>query len=270
MPDLLAEIFAAKARRLEAEMAHEPLPGLRAQAGRRIAERRSLLRALTTPPVPRLIAEMKRASPSAGVLAEALDPGSAAALYQAGGAVAISVLTEADHFQGHLADLEQARSGTRLPVLRKDFLTTPYQVVQSAAHGADAVLAIVAGLTDGQLRAILSQAREFELDVLVEVHDLVELGRALNLDCPLIGVNNRDLRTLEVDLNRTERLARQVPSSRVLVSESGLTSPADIHRLQDSGVSCFLVGEALLRDPDPVAWLTAARARPTTVAPGSP
>ncbi|MGH7611450.1 MAG: indole-3-glycerol phosphate synthase TrpC, partial [Candidatus Dormibacteria bacterium] len=171
---------------------------------------------------------------------------------------AISVLTEEDQFHGSLADLDLARSGCQLPLLRKDFLSRPYQVVQSAAHGADAVLAIVAGLAQPELEALVAEARRWRLEVLVEVHDEEELELALRLSPELLGINNRNLRTLELDLATTARLRRLVPPGTVVVSESGLRRPEEVRALLAQGIECFLVGEALLRTEDPVGWLKEA------------
>jgi len=260
MSDALSQIFQDRRRRLAEEMAGEPLEALEARARRGRGDRRSLGAALSGARPPALIAEIKRASPSAGLIARDFDPAKIAASYQMAGADAVSVLTEADHFQGQLSYLAVARAQTSLPLLRKDFLTTSYEVVQSAAYGADAVLAIVAGLTDQQLTALLQTARAWELDVLVEVHSAVELGRALDLGASLLGINNRNLRTLQTDPAVTESLIRLVPKGIQVVSESGFETAAQIDRIYRLGVPAFLVGEALMRAEDKVAWVGAVKA----------
>ncbi|HUY56847.1 MAG TPA: indole-3-glycerol phosphate synthase TrpC [Candidatus Micrarchaeaceae archaeon] len=260
MSDALTEIYRDRRRRLGAEMAREPLADLLPRALSSTAGRRSLGGALSRARPPALIAEIKRASPSAGLIARAFDPAEIAASYQAAGADAISVLTEEDHFQGHLSYLGVVRQETTLPVLRKDFLTTSYEVVQSAAYGADSFLAIVAGLTDGQLQSLLAAAREWRLEVLVEVHSASELGRAVALGATLLGINNRNLRTLTTDPGITESLIGQVPSGIQVVSESGFETAAQIERIFRLGVSSFLVGEALMRAADRTGWVRAAKA----------
>ena len=195
-------------------------------------------------------AEIKRASPSVGLIVPHLDPAAIARAYEASGADAISVLTEADHFLGDLAYLDIARKASALPILRKDFLSTPYEVVQSAAYGADAILAIVAGVTDEQLAEMMQQARAFALDVLVEVHTEDELRRALATGAKLLGINNRNLHTFETDLAVTEELLPLVPRDVVVISESGVKSQDDVRRLVAHGARGVLVGESLMRALD--------------------
>jgi indole-3-glycerol phosphate synthase len=197
-----------------------------------------------------LIAEIKRASPSKGLIRADFDPEDLARAYAAGGATCLSVLTDAPYFQGDDAHLKTARTAVELPVLRKDFLLDPYQIVEARALGADAVLVILAAVDDGCARELMATAAEFGMDALVEVHDAPEMQRALALGSPLIGINNRDLATLAIDLATTERLAPLAPSGKLLISESGLYTPADLQRMARVGVRCFLVGESLMREPD--------------------
>ncbi|MGH7667778.1 MAG: indole-3-glycerol phosphate synthase TrpC [Candidatus Dormibacteria bacterium] len=260
MPDLLAEIYRDRRRHLRAEIAAEPLPELQARASRTVSGRRSLTRALARANPPALIAEIKRASPSAGQIAPEIDPGEVASSYQAAGADAISVLTEPDRFLGRLDDLAAVRVRSELPILRKDFLSTDYQVVQSAAYGADAILAIVAGLGDRRLGGLLAEARKWSLDVLVEVHSAAELARALALGADLVGINNRDLRSLRIDESVTQDLIPLVPAGVRVVSESGFARPEQLERLHGLGVGAFLVGEALMRATDRAALVAQLKA----------
>jgi indole-3-glycerol phosphate synthase len=219
------------------------------------AERR-FSRALLEPPID-VIAEFKRRSPSAGRLREGARVQSIVRAYERGGARALSVLTEGPNFEGSLEDLRLARAASDLPILRKDFVVDPYQLYEARAAGADAVLLIVAALERGELAALHDHARRLGLDVLVEVHDLEELKAALDIGAELLGINNRDLRDFSVDLERTSRLAGEVPDGVTLVSESGIAGAEQLRALAAEGVHAVLVGESLMRSADPEAALRA-------------
>jgi indole-3-glycerol phosphate synthase len=201
--------------------------------------------------LPAVIAEVKKASPSKGVIRKRFDPAEIAAQYEAAGAACLSVLTDQDYFQGSPDDLRAARSACSLPVLRKDFLVDPYQVFEARLWGADCVLLIVAALADAQMQELEATAMALGMDVLVEVHDGEELERALKLRTPLVGINNRNLHTFETRLRTTIDLLERVPSDKFLVTESGILQALDVQLMQDHGVNAFLVGEAMMRQPDP-------------------
>lgn len=264
MVDILHRIYDAKSVVTAREEAQEPYEAVRERALARAPERRPFLSAIRASNGPAIVGEIKRASPSAGLIARNFDPAAVARTYDSAGVDCISVLTESDHFLGELRYLDVARANSTRPLLRKDFLSTPYQIAQSAAYGADAVLLIVAGLTDAQLRACMTEAQAYDLDVLVEVHDAGELVRAVDLGAQLIGINNRNLRTFETDLGVSEYLLPHVPPDRTVISESGMQGPEDILRLHEAGARGFLVGEALMRADDPASAIrslkTAVRA----------
>jgi indole-3-glycerol phosphate synthase len=197
-----------------------------------------------------LIAEMKRRSPSGGDIRPGFDPAAIARDYETAGAACLSVLTDEPYFGGRDDDLPAARKAVPMPALRKDFMIDPYQIAESRALGADCILLIVAALDDAQLAELLAETRKWDMDALIEVHDEEELDRALMLDATLIGINNRNLKTLKTDLAVFERLAPRVPADRLLVAESGLRDTADLRRMTAARASAFLVGESLLRQPD--------------------
>ena len=198
-----------------------------------------------------VIAEVKKASPSKGLIRKDFDPAAIARSYEAGGAACLSVLTDVDFFQGSNRYLGEARDACRLPVLRKDFIVDPYQVFEARMIGADCILLIVAALEDGPLVEMANLAHELGMDVLVEVHDIDELERALQADCELIGVNNRDLRSFEVSLDTSLDLKGAVPPDRTMVTESGIASRDDVARLRGAGIHTFLIGESFMRESDP-------------------
>jgi indole-3-glycerol phosphate synthase len=252
MTDILAEICERKrldvaaAKRatpindiIATALAAPPTRGFAASLGRQHAAGRLAL-----------IAEIKRASPSGGIIRPVFDPPAIARAYQEAGAACLSVLTDQPYFQGTTAHLQAARAACALPVLRKDFMIDPYQVVEARAIGADCILIIMAALDDVAAAELEATAIEFALDVLIEVHDRAELDRALRLASPLVGVNNRNLKTLVTDLGTTIELSGAVPDDRILVCESGLKTHADLLRMTKVGARGFLVGESLLRQPD--------------------
>jgi len=259
MSDILQRIVAVKREEITAARAKRDLSSLRrtAESLGGLRDFEAGLRAKIASGRAAVIAEVKKASPSKGVLREHFVPGEIAASYARHGAAALSVLTDERFFQGSAACLEQARSACALPVLRKDFMVDEYQVFEARAMGADCILLIAACLDDASMVDLEAQAHALGMAVLVEVHDGVELARALRLKTPLLGINNRNLRSFEVTLETTLALLPQVPADRLLVTESGILGPADVKRMRDANVHAFLVGEAFMRAPDPGAALGA-------------
>jgi indole-3-glycerol phosphate synthase len=252
MSDILDEIVARKRADLSHWRRERPLAGLLA-AARSAPSPRGFAQALRTT-LGRgefgLIAEIKQASPSHGLIRPGFDPAVIARAYRAGGATCLSVLTDAPYFQGSPEHLAAARAVVELPILRKDFMIDPWQVVEARTIAADCILLILACLSDDQAAELEAAAVEFGLDVLAEVHDAAELDRALRLRTRLIGINNRNLKTLTTDLQTTIELAARVPADRLVISESGLRTRADLDRMEAAGARCFLVGESLLRQAD--------------------
>lgn len=252
--DVLTRILARKREEVSLLAQKTPLAELRAQA-QAAPPARDFLAALRAKPGSAVIAEIKRASPSAGSLAEAVDPTERAKLYEAGGAAALSVLTDADFFSGSLQDLRLARAACGLPVLRKDFVINLAQVYEARAAGADAVLLIVAALETAQLADLYASIQEMGMTPLVEVHDQAELEIALGLKPELVGINNRNLKSLQVDLATSLKLKLMIPAHVTVVAESGVSSPDDVARLREGGLDAFLVGTSLMRAEDPVSVL---------------
>jgi indole-3-glycerol phosphate synthase len=257
MGDLLKKILARKAEEIRERSARVSLSELSSRAADQPPTRgfAAALEAKIEAGLPAVIAEIKKASPSKGVMRPDFDPAAIARSYAANGAACLSVLTDADFFHGSEAFLDAARSACDLPVLRKDFTLDAYQVYEARAIGADCILLIVAALGDAALLEMSLLAAELDLDVLIEVHDEEELERALAIPAPLIGVNNRDLRTFETSIDTTLRLAVQIPYDRLLVTESGIRTRDDVARLRAEGIEAFLIGETFMRARDPGAEL---------------
>ncbi|MEO5561303.1 MAG: indole-3-glycerol phosphate synthase TrpC [Dokdonella sp.] len=257
MTDILQRILARKLEEITARSQQFSLAELSARVADLPPTRgfAAAIEAKIEAGLPAVIAEIKKASPSQGVIRADFDPAAIATSYASAGAACLSVLTDADFFQGSEAYLQQARSACQLPVLRKDFTIDAYQVYEARAIGADCILLIVAALGDTSLLELSLLAADLDLDVLVEVHDETELERALDIPAPLIGINNRNLRTFETSLDTTLQLRKRVGNERVLVTESGIHTPADVARMREAGIGAFLVGEAFMRARDPGAEL---------------
>ncbi len=263
MTDVLAKICDDKRAHVARCQALRPLADIEAAAKQADAPRGFAAALARTHADGRyaLIAEIKKASPSKGLIRPDFDPPALARAYAAGGATCLSVLTDAPYFQGADDYLVAARGAVSLPVLRKDFMLTPYQIAESRALGADCILIIMAALDDVLAAELTDAARHWGMDALIEVHDRAELDRALKLDAVLLGVNNRNLKTLAIDLATTEELSRHVPSDRLLVAESGLYSPDDMARMAAVGARAYLIGESLMRQDDVTAATRAILAK---------
>lgn len=252
-PDILQKILRTKQEEIAARSAVRSLAQLQAEAASASPVRgfEQSMRKRLAAGESAVIAEIKKASPSKGLIRENFDPPAIAVSYERGGAACLSVLTDAQYFQGSESYLQAARAACQLPVIRKDFIVDRYQVYEARAIGADCILLIVAALADAQMTDLYALATELGMDALIEVHDKDELGRALRLNAPLIGINNRNLRTFETSLQTTIDLLPDVPENVLLVTESSIHTPADVRLMRDHGVNAFLVGEALMRADDP-------------------
>jgi indole-3-glycerol phosphate synthase len=253
LPDVLARICADTRADVSARRARRGIEALRGEIEARADSPRGFGQALKSRSAtgrPALIAEIKKASPSGGLIRPDFQPKALASAYREGGASCLSILTDEKYFQGSPDHLRAARGVVDLPVLRKDFMLDPWQVYEARAMGADCILLIMAALSDAQAREMEAIARGLDMDVLVEVHDLDELNRALGLETSLIGINNRNLKTLKTDLKVTEELAPHVPPDRLVIAESGIKDHADLTRLMNCGAQAFLVGESLMRQDD--------------------
>ncbi len=253
MSDILKKIVAVKQQEVAAARQRKSLEAMRADAESRVLTRDFVgaLKRKIEAGKPAVIAEIKKASPSKGVLREDFIPADIAQSYAEHGAACLSVLTDQEFFQGSVDYLKQARASCDLPVLRKDFMIDPYQVYEARVMGADCILLIAACLSDAQMTDLESVAKSLDMAVLVEVHDAPELQRALKLKTPLVGINNRNLRTFEVSLETTIGMIKDVPQDRILVTESGILQRSDVQKMRDAQVHAFLVGEAFMRAPDP-------------------
>jgi indole-3-glycerol phosphate synthase len=256
MYDVLTRIIAVKREEVAASQRSMPLEALQREAqSQSLRDFAGALRAKHASGLPAVIAEAKKASPSKGLIRDPFEPAQISASYQRHGAACMSVLTDRNFFQGSAADLAAARNACALPILRKDFIVDPYQIVESRAMGADCILLIAAALDIGEMREFEALAHSLKMAVLVEVHSRDELDVALTLTTPLIGINNRNLRTFEVTLETTLGMLSEVPDDRIVVTESGILRPADVERMRSAGVDTFLVGEAFMRAADPGAEL---------------
>lgn len=253
MSDILNRIIATKHEEIAAARAIKPLAAVEAEAAAQAAPRDFVgaIRSKIAAGQPAVIAEIKKASPSKGVIRPDFKPADIARSYAQHGAACLSVLTDRQYFQGCPEYLQQARAACALPVLRKDFMVDAYQVAEARAMGADCILLIAAALSLPDMQALEAQAMGYGMAVLVEVHNGEELDAALQLKTPLLGINNRNLRTFEVSLQTTLTLQQQVPQDRLLVTESGILSPADVQQMRSAGIHAFLVGEAFMRAPEP-------------------
>ena len=259
MSDILEKIVAVKRQEVAAALARKPLSAMRADAESRVLTRDFVgaMRAKIAAGLPAVIAEVKKASPSKGVLRADFIPADIAQSYAEHGAACLSVLTDQQFFQGSVDYLKQARASCDLPVLRKDFMVDPYQVYEARAMGADCILLIAACLDDAQMQSLEALAMSLDMAVLVEVHDGAELQRALQLKTPLLGINNRNLKTFDVSLDTTLGLLKDVPAGHLLVTESGISTVADVQRMRSAGVQAFLVGEVFMRADEPGQALAA-------------
>jgi indole-3-glycerol phosphate synthase len=253
MSDILEKIVAVKRQEVATALARKPLSAMRADAESRVLTRDFVgaMRAKIAAGLPAVIAEVKKASPSKGILRPDFIPADIAQSYAEHGAACLSVLTDQQFFQGSIDYLKQARASCDLPVLRKDFMVDPYQVYEARAMGADCILLIAACLDDAQMQSLEALAMSLDMAVLVEVHDGLELQRALQLKTPLLGINNRNLKTFDVSLDTTLGLIKDVPAGHLLVTESGISTVADVQRMRAAGVQAFLVGEVFMRADEP-------------------
>jgi indole-3-glycerol phosphate synthase len=254
MDNILASIVAKKRVALEKRKKELPFSSLKEQLGPR-SQKRSFFQAVSRKHTTNIIAEIKRASPSAGIIAHSFDPSAIAQSYSVAGAAAISVLTEEDRFKGDITYLRMARDHSTIPILRKDFIFDEYQIYEAAVFGADALLLIAAMLTTEELERLHTLAASLHLDCLVEVHNREELSRVLSTSAKIIGINNRNLKTLSVDLAVSDALIAQIPKDKIVVVESGIKTRADIERFISRGVNTFLIGETIMRSPNSKAMI---------------